>query len=223
MEASRKMKSKNSVLRRNIHDIYQNIACVFAVSFLGFLVVFPGLFLLPVALGIVYGVFTLFPSLAGICYAMSQKLKNKEFRYTLFFKGFKLFYLKSFGLGILFMVLAAIPVFSWWYYLNSGTGLSLFIAILQTFLCLIIFMALTYSIPIMVNEGKSISFCIRASIKLSMDNVLYTIVSFIAITIISALLIIAIITIPLLLGGIISVIMLNLYDNLMQKYSTNEE
>ncbi|MCM0649019.1 hypothetical protein NBE98_11605 [Clostridium swellfunianum] len=212
------MNSLSMVLRKSGHDIFQNIVEVVGVSLVSSLILLPGLFFMPPAFGVIYLLFTAMPSVASAFYMINQKKNRKTFKYSMFFKGFKKFYGRALIFGILLALLTIIPVSSWWYYITAKTMLSLIIAIFQSYFYIMILIAFVYIMPIMVIEDKGMSYSLRISLKLLLDNPGYTIGSFIQVVTVSALLMVTVISIPLLFIGIFSIFSANLYENVLKKY-----
>jgi len=136
----------------------------------------------------------------------------------MFFKCFGKFYKRALILGVLLTVLTIIPVSSWWYYIMAKTTFSFAIAVFQTYLYIMILISFTYVLPIIVIEDKGLSYSLKTSLRLLLDNPGYTIGSFIQIITVSALLVITIISVPLLFIGIFSIFTANLYENVLLKY-----
>lgn len=212
------MNTLSGILRKSGRDIFENILEVVAISLMASMIVFPGVFLLPPGPGAIYILFTASPALFAAFYAMDVKLRRKPFKYSLFFKGFKIYYGKAFFIGLLFIILSVIPISSWWYYARIKTVFSFVIAMFQSYLYLMILMALTYIIPVIIRENRGISYSVKTSFTLFLDNPGYTIGSFIQIISITILLVITIVSFPMLFPGMFSIFVLNLHENLLLKY-----
>jgi uncharacterized membrane protein YesL len=217
------MNNLSTVLRKSGHDIFQNIMEVVAISLLGSLILLPGIFFMPPAFGFVYLLLTGMPSFASAFYVICQKTNRKPVRYSMFFKVFPKFYGRTLILGLLLTVLTIIPISSWWYYITAKTTFSFVIAIFQTYLYIMILISFIYVLPIIVNEDKGVSYSLKASLRLMLDNPGYTIGSFIQILTVSALLIVTVVSVPLLFIGIFSIFTANLYDNVLSKYEDHKE
>jgi uncharacterized membrane protein YesL len=190
---------------------------------MGSFLVLPAVLLMSVIPGVIFVLLTAVPSLAGVVYAMDNKVKRKQFRYTLFFKGFKKFYFKALVLGFLIALLILIPVSSFWYYAKVKTTLNLIVAMFQLYLCLTVFIALTYTLPLIISGQNTLLGSIKMSFKLFMDNMAYTFGSFVQIAAVSVLMIITVISMPMLFGGMFSIFSINLYENLLLKYTEEDK
>lgn len=212
------MNSLSGVLRKSGHDIFQNIVEVVIISLLSSLILLPGIFFMPPAFGVIYLCLTGVPSVISGFYIIYQKINRKPVKYSMFFKCFKKFYKRALVLGILLTILTIIPVSSWSYYVMVKTTFSFVIAIFQTYLYIMILISFIYVLPIIVIEDKGVSYSLKTSLRLLLDNPGYTIGSFIQIITVSALLVITIISVPLLFIGIFSIFTANLYENVLLKY-----
>ena len=217
------MNNLSTILRKSGHDIFQNIMEVVAVSLLASLIVLPGIFFMPPAFGFIYLLLTAMPSVVSAFYVIYNKANRKTVKYSMFFKVFPKFYGRALIFGLLLSLLTIIPVSSWWYYITAKTTFSFVIAIFQTYLYIMILMAFIYVLPIMVIEDKGVSYSLKASLRLLLDNPGYTMGSFIQIVTVSALLIVTVISVPLLFIGIFSIFTSNLYENVLSKYEDNKE
>jgi hypothetical protein len=97
------------------------------------------------------------------------------------------------------------------------------IAVIQTYLFIFIILSQVYFLPFLISENKNLISSINASIKLFLDNGLYTFGALIQIASVSILLLITIVGVPLLWAGMASIFLINLYDNLLLKYMNQEE
>jgi uncharacterized membrane protein YesL len=217
------MNNLSTVLRKSGHDIFQNIMEVVAISLLASLILLPGIFFMPPAFGFIYLLLTGMPSFASAFYVINQKTNRKPVKYSAFFKVFPKFYGRALTLGLLLTVLTIIPISSWWYYITAKTTFSFVIAIFQTYLYIMILISFIYVLPIIVIEDKGVSYSLKASLRLMLDNPGYTIGSFIQILTVSALLIVTVVSVPLLFIGIFSIFTANLYDNVLSKYEDHKE
>lgn len=217
------MNNLSTVLRKSGHDIFQNIMEVVAISLIASILMLPGLFFMPPVFGAVYLLLTAMPSFASAFYMIYIKKERKPFKYSMFFKGFKKFYVRALAFGLLITILTVIPVSSWWYYITAKTTFSFIIAIFQSYFYIMILIAFTYVLPIIVIEDKGVLYSFKMSLRLLLDNPGYTIGSFIQIVAVSLLLMVTVISVPLLFAGIFSVFTSNLYENVLTKYEEKEE
>jgi uncharacterized membrane protein YesL len=89
------------------------------------------------------------------------------------------------------------------------------VAIFQTYFFLFIAMATIYTLPVLMHENKGLLYSMNVSIKLFLANGLYTLGTMVQIAAVSLLLAIPVISVPLLFSGMVSIILLNIYQNLV--------
>jgi uncharacterized membrane protein YesL len=217
------MNTLSGVLKKSGKDIFHNIIDVVAISLIASLIVFPGLFILPPGLGLVYMLLTAGPALFAAFYAIDMRITGRPFKYSLFFKGFKAYYGRAVVIGLLFTILSVIPASSWWYYTKERTMFTLIIAMFQSYIYLMLLVALTYIVPIMIKENVGLSHSLKTSFRLFLDNPTYTIGSSVQIISVTLLLALTVVSFPMLFPGMFSVFALNLYDNLLLKYEEKKE
>ncbi|SNX53314.1 hypothetical protein [Thermoanaerobacterium sp. RBIITD] len=217
------MNSLSNVLVKSGHDIYENIINVVLISIMWFILISPAIFLFTPYIAPFYLILTAVPSFAGVMYALKQRIDRKPFKYSMFFTGIKKFYFRAFLYSILLFFFVMIPVSSWWYYFKVRTIFAFIIAVIQTYLFLFIILSQIYFLPCLINEDKKMIVTINTSVKLFLDNGLYTVGSLVQIITVSALLLITIVSVPLLFAGMLSIFLLNLYNNLLLKYKDNNE
>lgn len=216
------MISLSGVLRKSGHEIFQNITEVVGVSLLAAVILLPGIFLLPPLFGAIYLILTGIPGLMGAFYSIYQRINRKPFKYSIFFKAFKKFYLRGVILGVVLAVLTFIPVSSWWYYSAAKTSFSFIIAVFQSYLYIMLLISFIYVLPVVVLQDRGISYGFKTSLRLFLENPTYTIGSFIQIAAVSSLLIITVVSIPILFAGMFSIFTANLYENILSKYEVTE-
>lgn len=217
------MNSLSKVLIKSGHDIYENIVYVVIISIIWFIFIFPAIFVLTPYAGVIYFIFTSIPAFTAILYLTRQRIDRKSFSYKLFFTGLKKFYIRTFIYSMLFSIFVMIPVSSWWYYFQTKTMFTFIIAVIQTYLFIFIILSQVYFLPLLVSENKNLISAINMSIKLFLDNGMYTFGSLIQIISVSILLLVTIVGVPLLWAGMVSIFLINLYDNLLLKYMNQEE
>lgn len=208
------MKTLSQVLRKTGHEIYENIITIVGLSFLWFSFLIPGIFFLKIPFAILYLVFFALPSLAAVLYAMKFKLDRKDFSYTLFFKGFVKFYKRSLLYSLLVSLFVLILISSWWYYFHNSNLFNFIIAVFQSYFFIFINLAFFYTLPILVKTDQKISKCLKESLALFLQKGKYTVGAFIQIFTVGVLLLVTVVSVPLLFAGMLSVFMLNTYDNL---------
>ncbi|WP_125154165.1 hypothetical protein [Clostridium rectalis] len=216
------MNTLSNVLKKSGHDIYENILEIVVVSLLTSIPILPCLFMfLPV--GMLYLLLVAMPCFMGAYYAMNIKLNRKPFKYTTVFKGIKKFYLKGLLYGLILGINIFIVSSSWWYYLKIKTVGSFTIAMFQTYFFIMVILSQLYTIPILMTEGIKLSVAMKTSIRLFLDNPIYTVGTFIQILAILILLILTVVSLPLLYFGVLSVLLINIYKNVLSKYKEAEE
>lgn len=207
------MKTVSQVLKKSGHDIYENMIPVIALSFLWFVLMIPAIFFLVPQIAVFYLVLTAIPGLAGVIYAMKQKIERQPFKYILFLKGFAKFYGRSLVFSLIMSIFAFILVASWWYYVSSSSFFALIVAIFQTYFLAFVSFALLYTLPILVTKDVRISDAIRESIRLFLSKSLFTIGTSIQILTVGILLLITVVSVPLLFAGMLSIFMINTYKS----------
>jgi hypothetical protein len=208
------MKSLSQTLVQSGHDLYENILTVSLLSLLWFFLLAPAFFLLALPFAIFYLIFMAVPALAGVFYTMDQKLNRKPFSYKLFFTGFVHFYGRAFVYGLLISLMTLIVSVSWWYFISNKSLFTLMIAMFQSYFYLFVQLGLIYTLPTLVRKDEKLHLCMKESVRLFLHNSMYTIGSFIQILCIGALLLLTLASIPLLMAGVLSIILINIYTNL---------
>lgn len=208
------MRTVSQILKKTGHEIYENMLTVIALSLCWFILLIPALFFLALPIAVLYFVLTVIPGIAGVIYAMKHKIDRKPFTFALFFRGFVKFYGRTLAVSLIFSLFVFILVSSWWYYLHSHGFFSLIIAIFQTYFFIFVTLALFYVLPIIVVKNASLSLSIKESLTLFLKKSGYTIGAVMQIVTLGLLLLVTVVSIPLLFAGMLSIFLLNIYDNL---------
>lgn len=217
------MNTLSYVIKKSGHDIYENIMNVVGVSLLSFIIVMPAIFFLPVSMGIFYILLTAVPAFTAALYVINKKINKRTFKFRDFFIGLKKYYLKSLILGMILALFIAIIVISWWYCIKVQTMISFVIAMFQTYFFIMICLSQVYLLPILILEDKkNFISCTKLSIKLFFDNSSYTIGMLIQIITVGLLLLVTVVSVPLLFSGLLSVFLINNYNNILLKYKSSE-
>ncbi|MGV3489270.1 MAG: hypothetical protein ACO1OC_11905 [Tuberibacillus sp.] len=208
------MKTVSQVLKKSGHDIYENMLTVIGLSLCWFALLIPAFFFLVLPVAVIYLVLTAIPGLAGVIYAMKHKINRKPFKYSLFLKGIAKFYGRSLVFSFIYFLFALILVSSWWYCVHNSGFLPLIIAIFQTYFFAFVMLALYYALPIMVVKDAKVSDSIKASLSLFLRKSGYTMGTGVQILTVGLLLLVTVVSIPLLFAGMLSVFIINTYENL---------
>lgn len=217
------MNTLSNVLKLSGHEIFENIGRVVLVNVLWFVLLSPAIFVLSWQTAILYLLFTLFPSLTAVFFVMESIVNHKKFSFRLFWQGFVRFYLRSLLLGLLVGVLTLILVASWWYYARVRTEWSLVIGIAQSYLVIMIYASQLYTIPLLVSDEYGLGACIAQSVRLFLDNAFYSMLAFLQLLTVGALLAVTVISFPLLYGGMSAIFLLNVFNNVQKKYKKTED
>ncbi|MBC2398390.1 hypothetical protein [Clostridium tetanomorphum] len=216
------MNSLSGTLKKSAHDIYENIVEILVISLMVSIPILPAFFMI-IPIGIIYLILLAMPCFVAGFYALTKRMDRKVFNYKLFFIGLKKYYIKGFLYGVLMVLFFTILVSSWWYYIKTKTILSFTIAMFQSYFFVMISMSQMYTISILIRENLSLGQCINKSIKLFLDNPIYTIGTLIQIIDLSILLILTVVSVPMLFPGVVSIFLINIYDNLLLKYKTKSK
>ena len=216
------MNRLSGILKKSGHDIFENIVEILGISLMASIPVLPAVFMV-LPIGIVYLLLLAMPCFIAAFYALRQKMDRKPFKYKSFFTGFKKYYLRGLAYGFIIGLFLLILISSWWYYFKVKTILAFTIAMFQSYFFIMICASQMYTVSILVTEDLSLFKCINESMKLFLDNPGYTIGTLIQILALSALLILTVVSVPLLLAGMISIFLINTYDNLLLKYKKKDK
>lgn len=216
------MNSLSGVLKKSGHDIFENIVEILGISLMASIPILPAFFMV-LPIGIVYLLLLAMPCFIAAFYALRQRMNRKPFKYKYFLTGFKKYYLKGLVYGFIMGLFLLIIISSWWYYLKVKTVMAFTIAMFQSYFFIMICASQMYTIAILVTEDLSLFKCINESMKLFLGNPGYTIGTLIQILALSALLVLTVVSVPLLLAGMVSIFLINIYDNLLLKYKKEDK
>ena len=135
------------------------------------------------------------------------------------FIGIKKYYLRAVKLAIV-LCFFIITIYPSYMYLSKVKNIFSFTSfILQILVFLMILLILMYSIPFILKEDMEALMALKAGLKLLSDNIIYSFCAFIQIACICILLALTIVGIPVIFAGLLSMFLLENYNNVIRKYN----
>ncbi|KIL49545.1 hypothetical protein [Jeotgalibacillus soli] len=218
------MNSVSHVLLKSGSLVYVNIVEVVLVSIMWSILIVPAIIILPLQTAFVYLAFIAIPASAAAVYAINRRLNHEKNTIKLFWKGFFTLYRKSLLLSFFISLAVLIPLSTWWYYQSVDSSYALFIfSVFQTYLCVMFLLTQMYSLTLIAVHGSKTMKAMNQSIRYFLKYPWYTIIFFIQVISITALLAVTFIGFFLLYVGIISLLIRTSALNVMNGFSKEQE
>lgn len=215
------MLSLSTMLKKFIVNLYYNIFEILILNIILLGIMIPCTIFRYIPFQIIYIVLLLIPMFAGIMYTLNNKISSGyKIYYKDVFIGFKKFYTRMLQLALIlgFFILTT---YSSYQYLKKIKNIFSFTSfILQIIVLLLILWIFMYAIPLIVKEDLKVKEAIKQGMKIFVDNVMYSLGAFIQALSIFILLLITVVGVPLIFSGLLSMFLLENYNNAIKRYKT---
>lgn len=217
--------TEKTIFTQFINIMWKNLGKIIFMSLIWGLIVIPCIFLLPMAISMIVLWIIALPVLTGIIYECTIILKHESFSYKNIVTGTKSivtgtknivtgtkkYYLRSicfYGVILLFTFVVGA---SYWQYFKMRSTLYLILSIIQSFFYLVLLISQIYTLPIIVNKDIKFGEAFKESFIIFQSNSSKSIKMFFEILIMCIVMAVAIITIPMFLGGALAMFISTAY------------
>lgn len=212
------------VLRMASKDAFQHITSIVLISIGVFTVLSPSFFLFPIPYAIVYCLLLIGPLLVAANHYIQQVLLDKKTRFfSTILEGLTKYVFKSLMYSIIVSIFLFIVYASWWQWANSESYFFFLLACFQTYFIGMILISQIYTIPLMVKYNSSLKDSMILSVKLLIQNPLYTLGAFVQLVSLFVLLLLTGVGLFLLFPGFYSLFANTLTSNVMNQTSQVEK
>lgn len=182
------------VLRITGREYYKHIVSMVLISLIIATIVSPSVFLIKLPFALLYLLLISGPLLVGAAWTVQQLLLDKSTSVLkTFFVGMKKYFFSSIAYSLFLSFFIIIVVASWWHWSQVGGTFAFGLACFQTYFCGMIFMSQIYTLPLLVKYEYSLKNSIFLSVKYLIKNPIYTMLAFIQIVSIFALLLLTVV------------------------------
>lgn len=213
------MVSLSEMLRKYVVNVYYNIVEILVLSLIFLAMMMPCALFRYLPFQGVYFVFLIFPAFVGGMYALNNKIvSGYKIYYKDVFVGMKKYYKKSIQLALVlaFFTMTIFPSFK---YVKKVKNLFSYTSfVLQIFVFVMVLLVLMYSIPFIIKKDFELLMALKAGLKLLSDNIIYSFCAFVQIACICIILSLTLVGIPIVFAGLLSMFLLENYNNVIKKY-----
>lgn len=214
------MVSLSEMLRKYVVNVYYNIFELLMLSLIFLAIMIPCILFRYLPFQTLYFVFILFPAFIGGMYALNNKLiTGFKIYYKDVFIGIKKYYKRAVQLGLILAFFAMTIYPSYIYVKKVKNAFSFTSLVLQILVFAMILMILMYSVPFVIKKDFKTLMALKAGLKLLSENIAYSFCAFIQIACICILLSLTVVGIPIVFAGLLTMFMLENYNNVIKKYS----
>lgn len=213
------MLSLSTMLKKFTVNLYYNIFEILLLNIILLIVMLPCSVLRYIPFQVVYTLLLLLPMFAGIMYALNNKVSSGyKIYYKDVFTGFKRYYARMFQLALI-LVFFILTTYSSFQYLKKIKSIFSFTSfILQIIVLLLVLWIFMYSIPLIIKEDLKVKESLRQGMKIFVDNSIYSLGAFVQVLSIFILLLITVVGVPLIFSGLLSMFLLENYNNVIKRY-----
>jgi len=173
------MRKLSYIVVQSAKRVFQDIVPVALLSMVGALLLVPFIFFMPVGVSLFALPLIFVPLCAGALHASHRMMKGEKLKLKAMFAGAWTFLLPSLAMAIVYSAFILIIVSTWWYYGGKSGTMYFALAVFQTYFVAMVFVALLYALPLVVQERMGVFAAMGRSVKLFLRHPGYTIGAFI--------------------------------------------
>ncbi len=207
----------NYVLKETGQLALRNIETVLCTSLIWSILLILGLLAFPMPLSGLYAAFVGPLGLVMVLRFTFLAVRHKRNKWAFFRRGLPRLLLSGSVVGVMYAAAFIVVYSAWWYYDRASLP-ALVISILQTYLMMMVVMALTYVLPLVVQTQLPIGRAIHISAKFFFTQPIYTLLLWLQIVTVGLLLVVTTIGFILVFSGLLGIFLNVATENLCSAY-----